>query len=456
MPDAVTILFFPNEQNLLGLKSIVDEIRKEADVPREKKIQIHFVTSNIPDIDDEDQILETRMKRFRESLGYQELSGTIHHYNSLALLNQVVFTMERPRSRLAQEFRDLLKTIALHNPEDRAGVLEFLKSVRTRAGEIGIAAGTLEERLDRVQTSHAEDGEILFRLARIRERQGRIEAAIALLNEAIEAKYLKSEVLLFRAELHRINGDLQKAVTDLKVVLNLDDATYFDVSRAIRWLRDSEPNSLISVTDSRALAALDFEERLQIAAELATTRSLLTTSEKILRQLAVDRQSSIAQHARVNTQLSLCLVGLGRFVEAKQTLSPTRPRPSELTIQDAFNYAYAEWMETGTPPRDFFDWVIAANPTQAVIKTANYSQCLALAYWATGKSDLARERTTEARQQMLARRHPEFSCWRYLIVPPEGFLDDLESINELIDGKSISPPLLSQKRKTTHSRARKG
>ena len=36
LPDAVTILFFPNEQNLFGLKKVVSDIRNEAKGPRRK------------------------------------------------------------------------------------------------------------------------------------------------------------------------------------------------------------------------------------------------------------------------------------------------------------------------------------------------------------------------------------------------------------------------------------
>src|SRR3989441_7384531 len=68
LPDAVVLLFFPNEQNLRGLRKIVTDIRNESRVPRKKEIHLHFVTSNIPDLDDEDQILEARIERFRKDL----------------------------------------------------------------------------------------------------------------------------------------------------------------------------------------------------------------------------------------------------------------------------------------------------------------------------------------------------------------------------------------------------
>jgi len=114
LPDAVVILFFPTEQNLGGLADIVSGIRDEAAGARKKAIQLHFVTSNVPDLDDEDQILEKRIARFKRGLGYEQLA-VIHHYPSLALLNQVIFTKERPRSRLAKEYRAICWQILRYN-----------------------------------------------------------------------------------------------------------------------------------------------------------------------------------------------------------------------------------------------------------------------------------------------------------------------------------------------------
>src|SRR6516165_964344 len=57
LPDAVVVLFFPNEQNLVGLRDVCRRIRGEATSGLEKHIQLHFVMSNVPDLDDEDEVL---------------------------------------------------------------------------------------------------------------------------------------------------------------------------------------------------------------------------------------------------------------------------------------------------------------------------------------------------------------------------------------------------------------
>ena len=101
LPNAVVVLFFPNEQNLRGLVDVVGDIRAEAESPRKKNIELHFVMSNVPDLDDEDQILESKIKAFQEQLGFRQEPMIVHRYDSLSLLNQVVFSKDRPKSRLA-------------------------------------------------------------------------------------------------------------------------------------------------------------------------------------------------------------------------------------------------------------------------------------------------------------------------------------------------------------------
>ena len=103
LPDSVVVLFFPTDQNLRGLPKVIDDVRSEASGPREKAISLLFVMSNVPDLDDEDQILEGRIQLFSETLRYDRLSAVIHRYDSLALLNQMIFTADRPKSRLARE-----------------------------------------------------------------------------------------------------------------------------------------------------------------------------------------------------------------------------------------------------------------------------------------------------------------------------------------------------------------
>ena len=111
LPNAVVILFFPNAQNLRGLIKVVSDIRTQRKQPGAKPIELQFVMSNVPDLDDEDRILEERIGSFRQELGFGREATVIHRYDSLSLLNQSIFTKERPRSRLAKEYRDVTSAI---------------------------------------------------------------------------------------------------------------------------------------------------------------------------------------------------------------------------------------------------------------------------------------------------------------------------------------------------------
>lgn len=125
LPDAVAIFYFPNEQNLRGVGRVVREIRSEAESPREKDIPLHLIMSNVPDLDDEHQILEKRIAKFEKQLGLKTKPMMVHRYDSLSLLNQTIFTNDRPNSRLAGEYRELVDKIVDANMGDRERAMKY-------------------------------------------------------------------------------------------------------------------------------------------------------------------------------------------------------------------------------------------------------------------------------------------------------------------------------------------
>jgi MinD-like ATPase involved in chromosome partitioning or flagellar assembly len=446
LPDAVVLLFFPNEQNRRGLEKVVRQIRQEKHGPRQKEIQLHFVMSNIPDLDDEEEILAGSLDRMKGSLEYEQLTATIHHYDSLNLLNQSVFVLERPKSRLTREYQELVQRIKRGNVEDRDGALEFLTEVlRSRRSRTEFPIATLEERLEDIREKHWADGEILRTLAGVRRRQGRMEEAISLLDQASEGGVLDGQLLLARAEIHAAMQNRDGAVTDVRRLLEMSEVGYFEVSNAVRLLRDLDEKALIEVPSSRALRSLRMDGQLAVATELMFSREALVAAEQILRQLSHNGRSSPNHLATIRIQLSICLIGQGRFNEAREVISPKRPDPSELAVQDAFNYAIAEWGETRVIPKDLFDRVVALD-SLARKNTANYNQCLAIALWAVGGKEQAEQRIREVRQQMMTWPRHEFSGWRYLQVSPEDFLQDLDAMERMVAGERIEPTVFSEGR----------
>jgi hypothetical protein len=250
---------------------------------------------------------------------------------------------------------------------------------------------------------------------------------------------------LRRAELYRFQGDEQHALDDVQDVLNSSEATYFDVRLAVRMLYDMDHSRLSQLPDSRALAALDFDERCAVAHELLRNRDTIPAAELVLTEIIENRDASDVQRQRASCELALGCIALGLFREAMHAISPTRLEPSEFNIQNAFNYAMAEWGETGVIPHDLFQRVIDLDKhSPQPDSRPNYMQCLAIAHWAVGNIEQAREKISRARQQIMARRSPDFSAWRYLIVPVDQFMTDLDAMLKMINGEKVVPMFWAQ------------
>jgi cellulose biosynthesis protein BcsQ len=449
LPDAVVALFFPNEQNVRGLERIVRGVRQEAETIRNKEIQIHFVPANVPDTYDEDQILANRMREVQGRLGYGAVAATIHQDTGLSLINQIIFTTERPRSRLAHEYRALLRSIALENPEDREGALNFISSFLDdmrrgpRMLRDRVTRTDREKRLDDIRAAHASDREILFRLGSVREWQGKAEEASVLFGEAIELGYNNPQALIRKAELDQRLGDVKLAVAEFTRALDSPDATFYDVSRAIRGLVEVDPTSLVSITERRAIAALEISEACQLSENiLGTEREALPAGEAILMAWLNRTDLSETDRTSLVHELTLNLIGQRRFREAIN-LYPEGISPDQLDQVAAFNLGMAMWGDSRKLPKKFFQRVVAADDAPSPrTKEPNYAQCLAIANWVLGQSDKAREQLSHARQRIISRRSPEFSAWRYLTVGTKAFLDDLNEMQRLLDGNEVTPEVL--------------
>lgn len=442
LPDAVCVLFFPNEQNLLGLQRVVANIR---DDQKRKDIALHFVTSNVPELDDEDQILENRFRRFRELLGYKRLAATIHHYNSLALLNQVIFTSARPKSRLAAEYRFLCQLIRQYNPEDREGALKFLRTLSgpTKGRGEDFSVTTVDDRLAQIAVAHASDGEVLFHVANVRRRQGRHEQALSLIDDAISNEFANAEVLLARAELQMLLGPGLEARSDLETVLSRDDVSYFELSRTIRWLWQVSPASLEQLPECRAFAAMDVDGKLGITSNLLRDDASLRIAKAILQSFLEVHECNAHQRAKALNVLTLCLIGLGEFSAAIK-VTDQRSTDGEF-IENLFNCAMAKWGKTQELDADLLERVVVLGKDKPPQKVdANFRQCLALAYWGIGAHDDSRTQISQARQICMIRGGNEFSAWRYRVVSTDDFLADLDELESMVDGSGVQPSFLTQ------------
>ncbi|MYE83606.1 MAG: ParA family protein, partial [Gammaproteobacteria bacterium] len=319
LPDSVVILFFPNAQNLRGLKKVVRDIRSETDRTRDRLIDLHFVMSNVPDLDDEDRILEENLQAFRQELRLSRSPMVIHRYDSLSLLNQVIFTKERPRSRLAKEYGGVTREIIQLNPADRDGALDYVRHTRRMRrfpGRRGLTGS--EKHLDAIRTNHGNDGEVLYHLGLLRRDEGNPAGANTLLTQAIEAGYVEPAVFLARALVRRSElSDPDGASRDAARVLNSDRASPTQVKRAISMVA---PGGLADAADAPALAALDDDAQAWIAGRISRTPEEAFAARNMLQPLLA--AGSLSQDARTNARRALALasIALGRFDEAIQAI----------------------------------------------------------------------------------------------------------------------------------------
>ena len=205
LPDAVVILFFPNEQNLAGLESVCRNIRSERELGLKKEITLHFVMSNVPDLDDEDAILRGRIRDFRKRLEFRKFPTTIHHYNSLTLLNQSIFILDRPASRLAKQYRRLFDEILKGNLSEKQVAIDFLKQVVSPEHGISeVKRGAIwvqdtEKRIGEIAENFANDATVEFAVAKAVLALGHVAEAVNRLDKLLDNEPDFAEARIERA-----------------------------------------------------------------------------------------------------------------------------------------------------------------------------------------------------------------------------------------------------------------
>lgn len=440
LPDAVVCLFFPNRQNLIGLTRIVNRVKKENDIRKEKfpgkdSITVHFVTSNVPDLDDENSILEETLSDFETELQYSELAATIHHYPSLALLNQDIFTRDRPKSRLAAEYRQLVATIQKDNSKDRKGALMFLSDELAQHGKTPFGKER-EEHLKRIFQNHGEDIDVLKGLVELRYRQGQFEETEVLLDRALDSDPKNSDLLFRRVMLSNRLGQHGQAVEDALIAIQQPNLDSSKLNQIVRVLTSNERETLKKIDSWPAIRNLNEYELLSLARSLSFERTLLASAELLIRSTIAKSDESFW----FGVELVVNLIGQRRFSEAisicKKSLEQHASNQNTL-----FNLAMATWGETLQVPTDIFQSVLDLGMPEPDW-SANYLQCISLANWATGKLAEAEELLAESKHRATA---VGFSCWSFLYRTPPIFLQELDQQKEMFSGKEILPQIISGK-----------
>ncbi len=434
LPDAVTVLFFPNEQNLRGLSKVVADIRSEAEPPRSKSIDLHFVMSNVPDLDEEDDILVEMKGRFQLELGFEGDPLVVHRYESLSLLNQAVFANERPRSRLAREYGAVADRVVGGNLADRDGALAYIQEARLRLDprtyRVGESASTEAEKIEEIERLHPGDGEVLFQMAELEARRGVREDAESLLDRAIESGYREAAAYLERASIRTGAGDGEGASADAVDALERGGVPPHLVMKAMGMVRGVESDEVAAFP---AVTALDIPEQFVLASNLSRVGNV-EHSDAILRRIAGDADQSDESRKRARSNLARNCIGSRRYRQAMEALTHGGLRVDEMGIEDAFNYGMAAWADSGIVGTAPFERVVSLDvEIEGREKDANYLQCLAVANWATGDREGALRFARRARDVGRSSRF-SFSCWQYRYVRGSEFAEDMDEILALVGG----------------------
>ena len=442
LPDAVVAFFFPNEQNLRGLAKVVGDIREEAEGVRRKNIELHFVMSNVPDLDDEDQILENKIRQFQEQLGFRQKPMIVHRYDSLSLLNQVVFSKDRPKSRLASEYAKIVREISLRNWNDRDGALEYIRRAdrpwRTIDHDLMLNQHLM---LDKIQEGHANDGEVLFRLGEFRESHLDLESALSLIDQAITKGFKQPDAFLKRSRI-RERLKLDGVVEDVWRVLKCQNVSPPMVKEALsRLIRLNMLDRKLAI-QSPAVSSLSSEEKHWLADMFDRSHDEIRLGIDLFEQVLSTKSLPEAQRKSARHKLGMLYMGFGRCAEAASMFRDDGQGIDDLDIVRAFNFAMAQWGVYGKAEAKLFDNVVELDQSDPnKYPGPNYDQCMAIAHWAIGNNNFAISHLTRAKQAIKSHRSKtEFSCWRYLKVGLQEFMEDLDEIQALIEGKGPIVP----------------
>lgn len=442
LPDCVVSMFFPNEQNIRGLIPVINDVRNEKSGPLQKQIDLHFVMANVPDLDDEEEILAQACRSAKESLGYSDLASTIHHFSSLSMLEQRLLLIDRPKSKLATEYRQLSAAIVQLNLEDRDGALAVIyKALIDIRTDNEAADVQLERRLQTIRTIHSDDKDILLGLARFRRAQRRVDEALDLFEQVLQLDSLNAEGLLGRAEVLMSLDRRSEAVPDLQNFFTLSDVSAVSFALAARLLIMADYSKLADVLRSPSVALLPTSAVIDILQDLQRRYETCQYGIELARLWIAANPKADGEQLILH-DLSLCLIAAKRFEEAMVVIGLNIDE--DYVLSGEFNYAMASWGLFREVPRELFQKFIAKLTTPTESTDANYLQCLSLAYWAVGETSLAHEFLDEARRLFSSAPRTIFSAWSYLYRSPKAFRADLDSLKRLYDTGEGAPEVVSQ------------
>jgi MinD-like ATPase involved in chromosome partitioning or flagellar assembly/tetratricopeptide (TPR) repeat protein len=458
LADAVVLLFTPNEQNLAGLKSVCDDIRREETEGLKKKIRLHFVAANVSDLDDEKGVLRRQIKVFRDCLHFNEYS-VIRRYESLNLLDQSVFVLDHPRSKLARSYRRLLGVLVKDNPTDRDGSLAFLHDysqlylpevARSHSEEahrflvIWKQASAIS-RINNIAHVFWDDSNVLSKVAECRALEGSFGSALRLFDRVLSINCDLAPALFQRALCKNRLGDIPGATGDLLRYLQTPAAHQQDIVRALQELSAIAPSALREAIKLRSVQALHLRWAGRVAEILVSGQEGLEHAIEYLSGVVDTHNIGELLFDSVVDSLCTCLIHARRWQQALTLIEKTIDSTTSYDVCVNFSLAHfvTSWGVAGAPPKDLCEWWIKhAEDDCGPYGSPLIEQVNGLASWRLGDMSRAQKEIEAAIAWMRKRGRDSFSCWRYEKASPVEFLKDCEQICHMIEGKPMSPAFL--------------
>ncbi|HTU20137.1 MAG TPA: ParA family protein [Gemmataceae bacterium] len=459
LPDAVVMLFIPNEQNLAGLRAVCQEIRREREHGLKKDIRLHFVPSNVPDLDDEHGLMRKQLDVFNKELTIYLPSPrikrvVIHRYESLGMLEQPVFVLQRPKSRLAREYRRLVRSLIMENPVDRDGALFYLRALERDSklqrewrghSSLGLIsrrvdASDAEARLRQIESQFKDDAIVLRRLAWLYQGLGELDLALRQYDSVLRLRPGWSPVLFERGRCRRQARDKAGAAEDLLRYLQSsalfarkweeeDEDEYGrlleDASTALRELLDVSFEAFVEALDSPGV------RETALMGVVGGSIWFNSAAEHLLRER---RWKDVVQY--LLTELPK-LNGPEVFV-------------SHYEGERVWYLAMARWGDTGRLPSDLCQTSLelfqkACGDFEK--GTAAHFQRMSLLYWGIGDSENASALLDRALAEfdktgLISEGEGGVSNWTFREAAAHEFRQHCEEQRRMIQGEPIRPAFL--------------
>lgn len=452
LPDAVCMLFTPNRQNLTGLSKITAEIKAQSAVPELRRARRLYVASNIPSLDDDEQLLAKALGNFSKKLEYAKPSAIIHHHSSFALINEAVFTIEYPNNQLSLEYKGLAEEITRDNFGDKYTALNFLKSIvhGVVVLEDHLSAQETETKLIELETLYPNDAEVLFWLSRARRVSGNFEESELLLDSAIDKGLNSPRGYLDRAIIKINNPEPDGDViwNDLLKVLSWKDKIHpSEVLWAIKLAIRIGHRSVEEYLDATAISSLKNGDLIYLVQKLRTNEFGARLGVCLLSKALTEKVLDAKHRDMALEELGLGSIALGDLKAAVNLLSrETRVKSETLPANTAFNIGMAKYWGKENDSLAYFNRVLelVGNDKEISTANANHLQCISFAFFVTGDRNNAFRILQLAKDKTLEEPRPNLSCWRYLEVAPSKFKEDLDDMERLYQGKDMKPLFFRQ------------